>query len=116
MGQEGGSSPKGIPPHLVVKLKPGWRYDESVDVFISPKGRAKSPHADLPRGSRIVYMLPDLARADPVALSIDERQLARYLHVFFPKGTTVSDYLALASSWACVEDVELPPEISLPEV
>ena len=58
---------------------------------------------------------PHLADADPRALSVDERDLALYVHVLFPKGTDARKYVDVVSAWMCVEDVELPPEVSLPD-
>ena len=106
--------PREVPSHLVVKLKTGWRYDASVRAFTCTRGGGVPVGADLPRGSRIEYMIPHLADADPRSLSVDERDLALYVHLLFPKGTDARKYVDVVSAWTCVEAVELPPEVSLP--
>lgn len=114
IGYKAAKAPKGIPPHLVVKLKRGWRYQDSARVFVSSRGQEFAPYGRLPRRGRIVYMVPDLAHADPKSLSKDERDLARYMQVILPKGTAAPDYLAVVRNWPCSEEAQLPTEISLP--
>jgi hypothetical protein len=55
-----------------------------------------------------------LARAEGSSLSADERNLARHMQIVFPKGTAVDSYLAAIRKWHCVEQVQPPPQISLP--
>lgn len=69
---------------------------------------------DLPEGTRIRYMVPHLAKANRATLSADERNLVQYLQIIFPKGTMVDQYLLVIENWQCVEEVQRPPEISLP--
>ncbi len=114
MGPQPEMTPKGVRPHLVVKLKPEWRYDVPRGVFVSVGGRDISPGKDLPAKSRIDPMVPQLAEADPAELSEDERNLARYVNVILPKQVAASDYLKIVGQWACVEEVRPSPEISLP--
>ena len=114
MDVDSGKAPKGIRPHLVVKVKPDWQYDDSRGTFVSSSGQAFSAMEKLPRGSTIVHVAPHLAKADPRSLSKDERNLARYVHVILPRKTTPSAYLEVVRSWPCVEEARLPPEISLP--
>ena len=112
-----GSKPRPLrdmPSHLVVKLKTGWRYDASARTFTRGRGAGVPIGAVLPRRSRIEYMIPHLAGAAPRALSVDERNLALYVHVHFPKGTDARKYVDVVGAWTCVEVVELPPEVSLP--
>ena len=52
---------KGLKPHLVVQLKPGWRYQARRRRFVSAEGGVVEPRPDLPKGSRIVYQVPALA-------------------------------------------------------
>ena len=59
-------------------------------------------------------MVPNLAKADRALLSVDEANLARYVQIVFPKGTSVEPYLAVIRQWQCVEEVHRPPEVSLP--
>lgn len=101
-------------PHLVVQLKFDWRFDPSQDAFVSSRGRVVAPHKALPRGSRVVHMVPELATEDPRELNQDERDLTRYVHVMLPKRADVSQLLDTVGAWICVADVRLPPEISLP--
>lgn len=103
-----------VSPFLVVKLRGGWRYDEAKRGFVSSEGGNVCPYEDLPRSSKFEYMVPDLANASPKSLSEDESNLARYMHVILPKGSAASDYLTIVQSWPCVEEVRLPPKISLP--
>ncbi len=105
---------KGEKSHLVVKLKAGWSFNPARRLFISKDGRRLSPGRNLPKNSRIVHMTPGLARTPPEALSEDEQILARYLQVILPKGKRPSAHLAAIRKWECVEEVTLPPQISLP--
>ena len=98
----------------MVKLKKAWVFDSVRRIFLSATGNKFSPKADLPGRSRIIYMTPDLAKQPPEALSKEERNLSRYLQVILPKGTNPSDYISIVGRWECVEEVRLPPEISLP--
>ncbi len=110
-----GRAPMDLPPHLIVKLKRGWRYDVPRGVFVSSGGQDLSPEKDLPPDSRVEYMVPQLAQVDPQSLGEDELDLARYLHLFLPKPAAAADYLAAVRRWKCVEQVQLPPEIGLPQ-
>lgn len=114
MGAGGDKTPKGLRPSLDVKLAAAWRYVDASETFVSSGGEEFSPLAELPKGTRIRYMAPHLAKADRAALSADERNLAQYLQVVFPKGTSVESYLAIIEDWPCVERVDPPPEVSLP--
>lgn len=109
-----GATPKAVRPHLVVKLKPGWRYEQSKRRFASAHGEGLSVGPDLPRGTVIIHMVPELAQAAQTSLSEDEQDLARYLHVVFPKAIDAADYLGIVRDWPCVEEVRMPPEIGLP--
>jgi hypothetical protein len=50
------------------KLKPGWRYDETKGVFVDPKG-VEFTAPRLPKNSRILYKVPNLARSAAKGLS-----------------------------------------------
>ena len=110
----GGEIPPGISPHLEVLLKPGWVYHARKKRFLGEKDRVVAPGDDLPAGAKIVYKVPSLAKAKLESLSDDERDLARYVHVILPKGTDPEAYLAVVQDWICVEEVRLPPRVSLP--
>lgn len=113
MGGEG-AEPSGMRPHLVLKLKAGWRLDEPRGVFVSAKGEQVDPRDKLPKGSAIMHMAPSVARRDPADLLEEERNLARYVQVALPKGKSPSTYLKRMQGLACVEEGRLPPKISLP--
>jgi hypothetical protein len=114
MGATGNNTPEGLQPSLDVKLAPEWRYSDTREIFASSGGEEFSPIPDMPKGTQIRYMAPHLAKADRATLSADERNLALYLQVVFPKGTEVDQYLAVIGKWPCVEQVQRPPEVSLP--
>lgn len=114
-GAGGEGAPKGLKPHVVVRLKPGWRYDSRRRRFVSEEGGEVVPREDLPRGASIRYQVPELAKAAASrALSEDEANLARYLQVILPAGTDPAPVLAAVRDWDCVAEARLPPEISLP--
>lgn len=106
--------PKGVRRPLVIKLKPGWRYESAGRKFVCKTGRSLRPSADLPKGSRISYMIPSLQRVDPKKLSADERDLARYIHIILPKGTEPAKHLRPVREWDCVDEAYVQPEVSLP--
>jgi hypothetical protein len=106
--------PKRLRPSLDVKLASGWRYEGRAGLFISSDGKQFSPREQLPKGTKLLYMVPQLARAEGSSLSADERNLARHMQIVFPKGTAVDSYLAAIRKWHCVEQVQPPPQISLP--
>ena len=110
----GGDAPKGLRPSLDVKLASEWRYIDARRLFVSSTGEEFSPAAALPKGTRIQYMVPRLAKADRATLSADESNLARYLQVVFPKRAVVDPYIAVIEKWPSVEQVRRPPEVSLP--
>ena len=101
-------------PYLVITLKDGWLYKPSRRIFVSSYGQKKYVPNELPKGSKIVYVAPALSRAVRESLSKDKRNLAKYLHLILPKGTDPLTYLTIVRTWVCVEEVRLPPDISLP--
>jgi hypothetical protein len=106
--------PKGLRPALVLKLKPGWEYSESEEVFRSPDGKELKPQRQLPRGSRIDYRVPRLAHRRRGTLSKEEVDLARFMHVVLPLGKEPSSYLAMVRKWPFVEEAYPAPDLSLP--
>ena len=114
MGLDAGRVPKGLKPHLVVKLNEGWEFDATRHVFVSTEGREFSPKTALPKGSKIVYTAPTLATAPRNSLSEAQRNLARYVQVILPKGHDAAAYRPVVAKWECVEEVDLAPVISLP--
>ena len=113
-GHKPGRIPGGLRPNIVIRLKKGWTFESDSRAFISRDGQKLSPMKDLPEGSRLVYVAPELAQAVPESLSEDERNLARYLHVILPEGTGPSAYFHVLRKWACIDKVEPSPDISLP--
>jgi hypothetical protein len=95
-------------------LKPGWSFDEKRRRFVSAKGETFSPFADLPKGSRIVYKTPHLARVPPSTLSPPERSLLRYMQVILPAAEPTGRYVASVRAWPPVEHAEAGPDVSLP--
>ena len=57
--------PRGVCPHLDVRLKPGWRFESRRRAFASEVGQSVSLRGLLPSGTKIVPMAPSLAVADP---------------------------------------------------
>ncbi len=112
MGPESRNRPK-TKPHLVIRIKEGWRFDEEQNLFVSAE-QSIDVKADLPPRSRVEYRTPQLAEANRSSLSADEADLLRYFSVILPSGSRPSDYFKLVKKWPCVEKAELPPEVSLP--
>lgn len=108
----GGKAP--LLPNLVVKLGPDWRYVASKNAFVSSDGEEFQPMQELPHGTRIEHMVPNLVARDEPQLTEDELKLARYIHVVFPAGTAPEEHSATVNDWPCVDEVRLPPDISLP--
>jgi hypothetical protein len=111
-GYTHGEPPPGLRPHLVLKLKVGWRFHRGA--FVSPEGLHIAPPTGLPSGTEIVPMVAELARADLSTLSEAERDLARYLQVILPEGAEPAAWLEPMRSLEAVEEASLPPQISLP--
>jgi hypothetical protein len=101
-------------PHLVVRIRDGWRFDEKKSQFVSEQRQHVKAKADLPPGSRVEYHIPQLAKASRGSLSQNETDLLRYFNVILPSGSDPLDYQKIVKKWPCVEDVQLPPELSLP--
>jgi hypothetical protein len=110
-----GVPPKGLQPHLVVKLKEEWRYKQDEGAFVDLSGKRKGSVAPrLPAGSRLVPMVPALAEADPRGLTNDELSLARFIYIMLPEGTKPKRVLKVVLGWHFVESAELPRSLSLP--
>ncbi len=99
-------------PHLVIRIKEGWRFDEKGNLFVCGQRRI-DVKADLPPASRVEYRTPQLAGARRSALSPHEADLLRYFNVILPSGSDPSDYLKIARKWQCVDKAELPPKAGL---
>ena len=115
-GLSHGMPPKGMQPHLRVKLKREWRYSPGKGAFHDLSGKHKGYVAPrLPAGSQVVPMVPALAEADPRRLSKDELNLARFVYIMLPKGTKPERLLKDVLGWHFVESAELPRSVSLPK-
>ncbi len=103
-----------VKPHIVVKLKPGWAFDPSRQSFVSQDGDMVKPRRDLPKGSRIVPMAPELSRDPRAALSPAEMELSRYFQVILPIGGDTSAAMDAAGHWPSIAEASMPPDVSLP--
>ncbi len=109
-----GRAEKGMTPHLVVTLRPGWRCDPKRLLFVAADGQKVSIERDLPKKARLEYSVPEMARKENDRMSEAEREVARGVLIFFPRKSDPAKYLPVIRSWLCVEKAHLPPEISLP--
>lgn len=100
---------------LDFKLKPGWHFATKRGEFESESGERYSPRGELPKGSRIVYKVPNLARAAPSNLNEHERDLRRYMQVILPKGESPARYVRAIRAWPAVEEAHVAPQVSLPQ-
>lgn len=115
IGPDAEHAPQNAPPHLVVKLRRGWRYDTRTGRLVSISGQHLAPREQLGRDVRVAPMVPHLLDTDPQSLSQDERNLIRYVHLILPKRSDVQRYMKIVRDWPCVEEVQPPPDISLPD-
>ncbi len=104
----------GVRTPVDLKLKTGWRFDTSRRTFESDSGEKFSPRADLPKNSRIVYKVPNLAGANKAALSKHEQDLQRYMQEILPAGESPADYVEAVRAWPCVAEAHVAPDVSLP--
>jgi hypothetical protein len=103
-----------IRPTIDFTLKSGWSFDTKRRIFRSERGETFSPPGNLPKGSRIVYKVPSLARADARKLDEHERALRRYMQLVLPAGERPATYVRPVSAWAPVEEAHAAPQVSLP--
>lgn len=101
-----------IPVEL--KLKSKWRFLPERRVFRSDSGEEFVPWNDLPRKSRIVYKVPSLAESNEAELSMEEKELRRYMQLILPQGHPPEDYLRTVRSWPSVAEAHRAPEVTLP--
>ena len=98
-----------------VKLARGWHFDTKRRIFESDAGGKFSPEGTIPKGSRIVYKVPNLARADDSRLNEHERELRRYMQVILPRRESPAGYVQVIRGWPAVEEADAGPEVSLPQ-
>ncbi|HEV2801866.1 MAG TPA: hypothetical protein VGW12_15425 [Pyrinomonadaceae bacterium] len=104
----------GVRTPIDLKLKAGWRYDSQRRAFESDRGERFSPRGELPKNSKIVYKVPNLARADESKLNEHERDLRLYMQVILPEGESPAAHVGTVRAWPCVAEAHAAPEISLP--
>ncbi len=97
-----------ISPHLVLRLRKGWTFEEGAQRF-SKEGR-DPVCPDLPKNTRIAFRVPAMARKRDRTEAEDE--LARDIQVVPPKGIPPSRLLERIQSWPCVEKVWIAPKVS----
>lgn len=97
------------------RLRKGWSFDEKGREFVGPKGQRVAAEG-LPKASKIVYKVPSLQSKAAEELSAPEKKLAGAMQAILPRGIEAEEYLEVVRAWAAVEDVSLPPEISLPSM
>jgi hypothetical protein len=95
-------------------LKSGWSFDSKHRIFASESGETFSPFSGLPKGSRVVHKVPQLARADVAKLSGPERALQRYMQLILPAGEPAAKHLRAVQAWPAVEAAHVSPQVSLP--
>lgn len=103
-----------IPIPIEIKLKPGWTYHTRQRRFESNAGESCNPFADLPKGCKIVYKVPELLRQDPSRLSEPEQDLILYLQIILPPKESAADYVNKVRSWPCIQQADVGPTVSLP--
>jgi hypothetical protein len=103
-----------IRPTIDFMLKAGWSFDTRRRIFKSERGETFSSLGDLPKGSRIAYKVPSLARTDAKKLDVHERALRRYMQLVLPAGDQPATYLRTVRAWLPVEEAHVTPQVSLP--
>ena len=109
----GKRKPVATRPHLTLKARPGWRFDDSRREFVSTAGTGDrvTVEAALPEDADVVARVPT-ASAD--AGSAAERDLACYWNVLLSEHDDLPKIAAGLRRLKCVERVEFPPEVALP--
>ena len=95
-------------------LKAGWSFDTKTRIFTSESGETFSPFAGLPKGSKVVYKVPRLARANVSTLSESERALRPHMQLILPAGETATEYRRAVQAWPVVDAAQVGPQVSLP--
>jgi hypothetical protein len=98
-----------------IKLKSNWSFDTKRRTFTSDAEETFSPRDSVPQGTRIVYKVPTIARADASRLNEHERELRRYMQVILPRGESPAKYLRAIRDWPPVEEAHVGPDVSLPK-
>jgi len=109
-----GRGPPAGRPHLVVLLRPGWKYDGRRREFGKTGAKPVQLRQDLPARTRVAYTDPYLARRPANKLTPDERKLARYVNLILPPESDAKALLESVERWRCVEQAWVGPEVTLP--
>ena len=102
-------------PHLTIEIKDGWHFDEIKKQFVSNKQQRIEFKLNLPPKSKIEFKIPQLAKKRKRSLTEHEIDLLKHFILILPTGTNPSDYQKIVKKWSCVKEVQLPPEVGLPE-
>lgn len=105
--------PDAILSSIDFRLRTGWSYDGKAHEFVGPKGERVAAEG-LPKSSKIVFKVPSLQAKAAQELSAPEKKLRGAMQAILPRGVKAEEYLEVVKAWAAVEDVSLPPKISLP--
>ncbi len=103
-------------PTIVATLKPRWRYETKRRAFFTGAGKSFAPRGQLPRASRIEYLVPRLAGLRPADLSAAERRVRRVIQIVLPSGFEPAEYLETIAGWPSVADVHIGPMPALPRL
>lgn len=95
-------------------LKAGWSFDTKRRIFTTENGETFSPFSGLPKGSRVVYKVPRLGRANVSKLSDAERALRPHMQLILPAGETATRYRRAVQAWPVVDAAQVGPQVSLP--
>jgi hypothetical protein len=98
-----------------IKLRSNWSYDTTRRTFTSDANETFSARGTVPPGTRIVYKVPSVARADESRLNEHERELRRYMQVILPRSESPVKYLRTIRAWPPVEEAHVAPDVSLPK-
>ncbi len=99
-------------PHLILKVRDGWRFDESAVAFVSDDEQIALKKT-LPKKSSVEPRVPT---AKPSAKNKAERELSRYFNVLLSRKDDLKKLAGQLEKLECTEKVDFPVEVSLPAV
>ena len=97
-------------PHLILKVRDGWRFDESAVAFVSDNEQI-ALQKTLPKKSSVEPRVPT---AKPTAKNKSERELSRYFNVLLSTKDDLKKLAGELEKLKCTEKVDFPVEVSLP--
>lgn len=98
-----------FPGHIVVRLERGWSFDRPGRRFVHADERVFRPGEDLPKFTRILWQVPELASKSH--RSEAEDRLARGLQLVPPRGTPLDEMLDRVRRWPCIEKAWVAPGV-----